>query len=125
MFRNSLKGLVSRGKESVVGLGAVQSIDKVGVIVDELSQLGRVLGLGDQLIYSQVGLVAMVRWVVRGLMMGWPMVRWFIMGRLMRVLGFMRVLVVIESAHSVLSGTLEPRPSIERSIIDAATQGIT
>ena len=60
VIRNLLKSFVGRSKDSVVGLGTVESLNQVVVLVDQLCKLGSVFALIDELIYSPVGSVVAI-----------------------------------------------------------------
>jgi hypothetical protein len=75
-------------EDSEIGNRAIEEVNEIIKLVDELSQLGGVFALCNELIYSQVWL-AMVGWVMRPLFaramsrrtMVWrAMVRWAMMG---------------------------------------------
>ena len=107
VLRDLLEGTVSRRKDGVVGLSSVQSLNQVRVVVDELGKLGRVLGLGNELVHSVVGLVVMRRVV-------WPL-SW-VMRRMsiVRVVGAMWVIVVlVEEVNGRVSLALHPRLGVK------------
>lgn len=49
VLRNLLKRFIRGGEDGVVGLGAVQCLDDVIVLVNELCKLGSILALVDEL----------------------------------------------------------------------------
>lgn len=75
VVRDLLESLVCRGKNGVVGLGAIESLNKVIVLVDQFSKLGGVLALVDELVDCPVGLVITM---VRRTVMRWTIVRWVV-----------------------------------------------
>jgi len=74
---------VGWSKDSVVGLGTVQSLDELWVVVKKLGKLGGVLGLGDELVDSLVWL-SVLWWLDRNsrdLVVWWAVVRWTVVRR--------------------------------------------
>lgn len=66
---NLLERLVGGCKDGVVGGSAIQSLDQIWVLVNELCKLGGILAAGDELVDCQVWLavvavVAVTRWVL-------------------------------------------------------------
>lgn len=64
ILRDLAEGVVCRSEDSEVGLGAVENLDELLILADQLSKLGGVLGLADELVDGVVWL-AVVRRVVR------------------------------------------------------------
>lgn len=61
-----LEGAVDGDEERVVGLGAVEQLHDVLVLVNELRELGRVLALADELVDGLVRLLVAAAGLVRG-----------------------------------------------------------
>lgn len=59
VFGDVLEGAVDGHEERVVGLGAVEQLHDVLVLVHELGELGRVLALADELVDGLVRLLVM------------------------------------------------------------------
>jgi len=54
VLRNSLERSVSRSKDSKVRLGAIESFDKVWVLIDHLCKDGGIVAHRNQLIYREI-----------------------------------------------------------------------
>jgi hypothetical protein len=59
-----LKCLVCWCEDGIVGCCAIQCLDQIGILIDELSKLRGVLAAGDELVDGLVWLVMWVAWVV-------------------------------------------------------------
>ena len=100
-----LECTVGWSKDGVVGLGTVQCLNQIRVVIDELGKLGGVLGLGDELVDSLVWL-AVVGWVV------WlPVVR--------RVIMVWRMVMIFEHVKGLVCLAFEPRLGVKSLVSHA------
>ena len=74
MFWDLLESLVDGCEESVVMFSAIQSLNELRKLIDQLRKLRRVFALRDELIEGHVGLVV-VGWVAWLSVTRGPMVR--------------------------------------------------
>ena len=111
VLRDLLESAVGGSEDSVIGLGAVQSLNQVRVVVQELSKLGGVLGLGDELVDGLVRF-AVLRRVVWSL--SWVMRRMSLMG-IVGVVRAVRVVVTFieEIKCSRVNLALSPRLGVK------------
>jgi len=96
VFWDLLESTVGGCEQGEVGLGAVECLDNVWEFINPLSQLSGVVGGGDELVDSHVGLVverrAMVRWSV---VVATSMVWWVRAVMVVPVMRRMGVVVII------------------------------
>ena len=112
MLRDLLESAVCRSKDRVVSSGAVEDVDQLLIIGNQLRELGRVLALADQLVDGLVRLVAVVS------MMGlvWFLVLW---RATMRRLPVGRpVMWWTVERFSEWRGRFKPALSIEAGLVD-------
>jgi hypothetical protein len=121
VLRDLLESFVRRSKDGVVGLGAVELLDKIGVIIKKLGELGGVLAVGNQFVHSLVWW-AVVRRVVR------TIVRWVvrtIVRRVVRTIVRRTMVRVVESLIERLQLRLEPGLGIEGGVLDLVAEIIS
>ena len=118
VLRNLLKSLVRGCKDGVVGLGAVELLDKIGVVVEKLGELGGVLAVRNQLVHGVVRRAVVWR-VVRATVMRRTIVRWVVRSVMGRT-----VVRVVKRLVEGLKLRLEPGLGIESRVLDLVAEAI-
>ena len=80
MLGDLFEGAVCRGKDGIVGFGAIQLLHEIWEVADGSSKLGCIFALGDHFPDGLIGLVSGMLWVMRAFAWRTTM-RWTAMGR--------------------------------------------
>jgi hypothetical protein len=112
------------GRTYVVGLGAVELLDEIRVVVKELGELGSVLAASNHLVHGVVWWSAVV-WRVVGIIVV-RIVRRMMRPVVGRVVGIiMPVVRVIQSLFERLQLRLKPGLGIKGSVLDLVADAVS